>query len=83
VFKIEFSINAEKQFYKLPKEVQTRIAGVLERIKTRPEAYVKRLVGLPYYRLRVGEYRLILDIQRNKLSILIIKIGKREDIYEF
>ena len=55
---------------------------VLERIRIRPESFVTKLVGDPGFRLRVGEYRIIIDIDKEKLLILVIKIGHRSRIYK-
>jgi len=82
MFSIEFSKTAEKQLYKLEKDMQIRIIQALERIKIRPYPYVKRLVGVPYFKLRVGDYRLILDIRENKLIIFVIELGHRKNIYD-
>ena len=81
VYTIAFSVPARKQFLKLPAEVQRRIASSLERIRMRPEAYVTKLVGQNAYRLRVGDYRVIIDIERTVLIILVIKVGHRQSIY--
>ena len=78
---IEFSKTAEKQLYKLEKDVQIRIISTLERIRINSYNYVKRLVGSPYFRLRVGDYRVILDIKENELLIFVIEIGHRRGIY--
>ncbi len=56
--------------------------AALERIRIRPEAYITKLVGDPGYKLRVGDYRVIMDIDKGKLLILVIKIGHRRNIYE-
>ena len=77
---IIFSDSSLKQLKKLEKNVQERIISTLERIKIRPQAYVTKLVGDPGYRLRVGDYRVILDIDEGNLIILIIKIGHRKKI---
>jgi len=82
MFDIEFSKNAEKQLYKLDHNVQERIIAALERIRIRPYPHVRKLVSCPYFRLRVGKYRLILDIEKNKLLIYVIEIGHRKDIYK-
>jgi len=82
MYEVIFSDTALKQFKKLNRDLQQRITNSLERIIIRPESYVKRLVGEPYYSFRVGDYRLILDIQRDKMIIFIIIIGHRKDIYE-
>jgi len=79
---IIFSDRALKQLKKLEKNVQKRIISTLERIKIRPHAHVTKLVGDPGYRLRVGDYRVILDIDEGDLVILVIKIGHRKKIYK-
>lgn len=82
MYKIELSKIAEKQLYKLGKEIQERIIVTLERIRVRPQAFVVKLVGSPYFRLRVGNYRVILDIQENRLIIFVIELGHRRNIYK-
>ena len=82
MYGIEFSKTAEKQFYKLERDVQARILSSLERIKVRPQHYIERLVGSKYYKLRVGDYRVILDIQEPKLIIFVIEVGHRRDVYD-
>ena len=43
---------------------------------------VQKLVNSPYYRLRVGDYRVIMDVQRGALRILVLKVGHRGSVYE-
>ncbi len=81
MYEIFFSEIAKKQFLKLEKEIQKRILTSLDRIKIRPEAYVTKLIGDASYRLRVGDYRVLMDIDHGKLIILIIKVGHRRNIY--
>ena len=81
-YEIIFTDTSRKQFKKLEKDIQERIVKALERIRIRPESHVKKLVGDLGYRLRVGEYRVILDIEKDKLIILVIKIGHRKNIYK-
>ena len=81
-YEIIFTDTSRKQFKKLEKDIQERIIIALERIRIRPEAHLKKLVGDPGYRLRVREYQIILDIKKEKLIILIIKIGHRKNIYK-
>jgi mRNA interferase RelE/StbE len=82
IYEIIFTDTSRKQFKKLEKNVQERIIKALERIRIRPEAHVRKLVGDPGYKLRVGEYRIIIDIYKDKLIILVIKIGHRKNIYK-
>jgi len=82
MYNVEFSKIAEKQFYKLEKENQKRVIAILERIVIRPHPHIKKLVGCPYYSLRTGKYRVIMDIKENKLIIYVIEIGHRKNIYK-
>ncbi|MBI2657597.1 type II toxin-antitoxin system RelE/ParE family toxin [Candidatus Woesearchaeota archaeon] len=82
MYEIEFSKTAEKQLYKLDREAQSRIISTLERIRIRPYPFVKRLVDSQYFRLRAGDYRIILDIQDNKLLIFVIELDHRKSIYK-
>lgn len=82
LYEVTFSQKAKKQLFKLEKLIQERIISALERIRIRPEAYIAKLVGDPGYKLRVGDYRVIMDINKRKLIILVIKIGHRRNIYE-
>ena len=82
MYEIIFSDKAKIQLKKLSKDTQNRIVIILERIKIRPGAYIKKLVGIPYYGLRAGDYRIILDIIKDKLVIFVIEIGHRKNIYK-
>ena len=80
MYEIIISERAFKEISKLEKSIQKRIINALERIRFRPEAYVTKLVGDPGYRLRAGDYRIIVDIDKNKL--LVLKVGHRRNIYK-
>lgn len=81
-YEVIFSDKALRQLKKMERNVQERIIAVLERIRIRPEAYVTKLVGDPGYRLRVGDYRVIMDIDNKELHILVLKVGHRKNIYD-
>lgn len=81
-YNILFADIAKRQFEKLDKHVQNRILSSLERIKVRPYNFVKKLSGYPYFRFRVGDYRLILDIRNNDMIIIVIEVGYRKNIYK-
>lgn len=82
MYDILFSLRAKKEFDSLDGTVQKHIIGVLERIRVRPERFVKKLVGHPGYRLHAGDYRIILDIEKERLLILVLKVGHRKNIYK-
>ncbi len=82
MYQIIFAPKARKQFLKLEKDIQKRILQALKRIRIRPEAYLVKLVDDSSFKLRVGEYRLFIDILGDKLVLLVVKIGHRKNIYK-
>ena len=82
MYELIFSDIALKQLEKLPREIQERILATLERIRPRPESYLKKLIGVRGYRLRVGDYRVIVDVDGNRLAILVLTMGHRKNIYK-
>ena len=81
-YTLVYTDTFSKQIKKLDKSLQDRVLKSLERCQIRPYSHVKKLVGNDYYRLRVGDYRIILDIQDNKLMILVLELGHRKNIYK-
>ena len=81
-YDIIFSDKALKQLEKLDRSSQKRIIATLERIRIRPETYVTKLVGDSGYRLRIGDYRVLMDIDNKELHILVLKVGHRKKIYK-
>jgi mRNA interferase RelE/StbE len=81
-YDVIFSDKAYKQLKKLDRETQSRIIAALERIRIRPERHITKLIGDPGYKMRIGDFRIILDIDHNTLRILVIKIGHRKKVYK-
>lgn len=82
MYELVYSPAASKQLEKLERAIKERIVIALERLRIKPESRdIKKLMGMPGYRLRVGDYRIIFDIERNKLLILVLTVGHRKNIY--
>lgn len=73
---------AQKSLSKLPKRLQLRIQGVITTLASNPLPPVARkLVGRDTYRLRVSDYRIVYSVHNNILTVKIISIGHRREIY--
>ncbi len=81
MYEIILSDEAKKQLSRLNTEARERVGLAFERIKIRPHKFAKHLYGSKYYRLRIDNYRIILDILDTQLIIYVIEIGHRESIY--
>ena len=82
VFQIIWADSAIRQLKRLDRTIARRIFDKLGQLAENPHRFVQKLVNSPYYRLRVGDYRVVLDIKENLLRILVLKVGHRESIYD-
>ena len=82
MYDVFFSETVLRQLKRLDKHVQKRIISAIERIRIRPGSFVKRLVGMPYFRLRAGDYRVILDIRQEKMVIMVVYVNPRKSVYK-
>lgn len=81
-YNVDLSEQAANFVRKLDNSVRARILSVFDRIKIRPQDFVEKLVGEPGYKLRIGDYRVFLDIFENKLLIFVIEISHRKNAYK-
>lgn len=83
MYELIYSPDALKTLRKLDKHVRERIITALERLRIRPESCdIKKLTGMPGHRFRVGDYRVIFDIEKDKLIIFVLEVGHRKNIYD-
>ncbi|MBT7237829.1 type II toxin-antitoxin system RelE/ParE family toxin [Candidatus Woesearchaeota archaeon] len=81
MYKLIFDTRALNFLNKLNKKDKKRIWNKLEDCKKDPFRFLIPLVGIGSYKLRVGNYRVLIDVE-NKIRILsVVKIGRRKNIY--
>lgn len=82
-YKIEWKQSAKKELKKLDKQIIFRILQAVEDFADNPySSGSKKLIGSDsIYRIRVGDYRIVYKIQSSVLTIEIIKVGHRREIY--
>ena len=80
-YEIKIKPKALKQLKKLPKEIAARILNKVVFIKDTPQSFMKKLESKNIWSLRVGDYRVLIDIFEDKRLMEIIKVGHRKDVY--
>ena len=81
-YSIQIKEKAQKYLAALAKKDRLRIIGVIELLGENPlPPKALKLTGREGYRIRVGDYRIIYAFNSKQLSILVIKIGDRKEIY--
>ena len=82
-YRIIWSTKSISQLNKLPKSIRIAVYKNVDKLKEKPyKKEVKKLRGLPYFRLRVGDYRVIFNIDKNIFEVLVILVGHRKNIYK-
>ena len=79
--RVELNKAAQKQYKKLNEPYKSRIAAALDNLeKEPPEGNIKKLHGRDGYRVTVGDYRILFDIENDRIDVF--KIGPRGDVYK-
>jgi mRNA interferase RelE/StbE len=79
-YKIEFKPRAFKDLQSLPKVTQRRIVAKIEGMAEDLAGNVKRLTNFtPEYRLRVGDYRVLFEVEGERL--VMYRVLHRKDAY--
>ena len=81
-FEIVFRNSVEKELKKIPKQDQIRILRRIQQLADdpRPDG-CKKLSGQERYRIRQGDYRILYEIEDQRLIVVIVRIGHRRDVY--
>ena len=82
MYRVRVERKAQKALSKIPEPYYSNIKGAILRLAEdpRPEGY-KKLKGRQGYRIRVGNYRIIYEIQDKLLLVDVIDLGHRKEIY--
>ncbi len=83
-YRIKILPTAQKELASLPKVIRIRIGRKIDSLQTNPTPQgVKLLKGKDReaYRVRVGDYRILYQIKKDILTVLVIKIGHRREVY--
>jgi len=82
-YRIEYTSSASKALSKLPTDLASRIKQAVSLLANnpRPQGSIK-LTATDSYRIRVGDYRIVYTIHKQRLVVEIVRIGHRREIYE-
>ena len=84
MYKIVYTTQAAKALLKMPRNIAQRIREKVELVAVDPFAPLPnatKLQGRPGYRLRVGDWRIIYEINEDSVMIVVLKIAPRGEVY--
>lgn len=82
MFEIIFDDEAIDFLSKLPGELRKRIYSKIISTKNNPYHFFERLEGRKDFKLRVGDYRVVADIDSNSKEIQVTLVGHRKNVYK-
>ncbi len=85
MFQIEYTRDAVKALKAMPRNMSLQIRGKIELLAEDPFAAnnnVKKLVGREAFRLRVGDWRVIYEIEGGRLVIIVLVVAPRGGVYQ-
>ena len=81
-YKIFFKKSVEKDLKSIPTNYLKKILRKIESLRLNPRPTgSEKLTGLERYRIRQGSYRIVYSIQDFELTVWVVKIGHRKEIY--
>ncbi len=82
-YKIKILPTARRELLSLSEEIQKRIYRKIAVLAADPYPKGVKAIkgGDGIFRLRVGDYRVLYQVKRNRLLVLVLRIGHRKDIY--
>lgn len=84
LYKILWKKSAEKDLKNIPHKLINRVIEAVESLSKNPlPPRVRKIIGsVNLYRLRVGDYRIIFEIDSKRKNVIIIYIRNRKDAYK-
>ena len=81
-YRVLFKESVWKDFNAVPKRDLKKILKRIEQLSENPRSSgCEKLTGKDRYRLRQGRYRIIYSIQDDELTVWLVKVGHRKDVY--
>ncbi len=82
-YAVDFKPSAVDALRRLPRQVQVRIVAKAEALADNPRpSGCRKLAGAEdLYRVRVGDYRIVYAIRDAVLTVLVVRIGHRREVY--
>ena len=81
-YKLEIKKSALKEIERLPRRDLHAVISRMEELSDNPRPHgCKKLSGQDKYKIRSGDYRILYSIEDNILTVYVVKVGHRRDVY--
>jgi mRNA interferase RelE/StbE len=83
-YEVALAPAAARQLRKFDPQVRRRVQAAIELLATepRPPAATRLVGGAGEWRVRTGDYRIVYEIEEERLLVLVLSAGRRREIYQ-
>ncbi|MDY6768680.1 MAG: type II toxin-antitoxin system RelE/ParE family toxin [Candidatus Nanohaloarchaea archaeon] len=81
-YTVSWTVKAEQDLEGLEEGIAERIVTKIDAVSGYPFHFLEMLKGYPYHRLRVGDYRAVVDVDREEEHLTVVLVGHRDRVYE-
>lgn len=83
-YEVSLAPAAARQMRKFDPQVRRRVQAVIELLATdpRPPSAIRLVGGGGEWRVRTGDYRIVYEIEDERLLVLVLSVGHRREIYQ-
>ena len=81
-YEVRLIVTARRQLLRVPGRIRSRIGNAIRALAAdpRPPGCKKLTSGTDYFRIRVGDYRVLYEVRDRDVLVLVIKIGHRREV---
>jgi mRNA interferase RelE/StbE len=82
-YEVRLLVTARRQLLRVPERIRSRIGNAIRALAAdpHPPGCKKLTGGTDYFRIRVGDYRVLYEVRDRDVLVLVIKIGHRREVY--
>jgi mRNA interferase RelE/StbE len=81
-YSVKWEPRALKSLKKLPKDIALRICDKIDQVMENPFRYLRHFEGKEGFKLRIGDYRAIIDVDSQNKILIVRLLDKRARIYK-
>ena len=83
-YNVKIKSSAQKEIRKLPTDILKKIVATIDDLHTNPlPSDAEKIKGSKStYRIRIGVYRIVYDVYKKELQILVIRVRHRKNVYK-
>ena len=82
IWRVVYSAKAQKDLDRIDAGIAKRVILLMDEVASNPYGLLERMRGSPFYKLRIGQYRVVVDMVGHKSVLHVAKVKHRSQAYK-